>query len=48
MKWGINYYLTKTAHKEYNDYITRKLDELGIDLEFRKRKLDYFVRFNNR
>ncbi len=35
-------------YKEYNDYITRKLDELGIDIEFRKRKFDHFVWFNNR
>ena len=28
--------------KEYNNYITRKLDELGITLEFRKRKFDLF------
>lgn len=35
-------------YKEYNDYITRKLDELGIALDFRKRKFDHFVWFNNR
>lgn len=35
-------------YKDYNDYITRKLDELGIDIEFRKRKFDHFVWFNNR
>lgn len=35
-------------YKEYNNYITRKLDELGITLEFRKRKFDHFVWFNNR
>ncbi|MDE6013777.1 MAG: hypothetical protein K2G50_02395, partial [Anaeroplasmataceae bacterium] len=35
-------------YKEYNDYITRKLDELGIMLDFRKRKFDHFVWFNNR
>ncbi len=35
-------------YKEYNDYITRKLDELGITVEDRKRKFDYFVWYNNR
>lgn len=35
-------------YKEYNDYISRRLDELGIDIEFRKRKFDHFVWFNNR
>ena len=35
-------------YKEYNDYITRKLDELGITIEYRKRKFDHFVWFNNR
>lgn len=35
-------------YKEYNDYITRKLDELGINTAFRKRKFDHFVWFNNR
>jgi len=35
-------------YKEYNDYITKKLDELGINIEFRKRKFDHFVWFNNR
>ena len=35
-------------YKKYNNYITRKLDELGITLEFRKRKFDHFVWFNNR
>jgi len=35
-------------YKEYNNFITRKLDELGITLEFRKRKFDHFVWFNNR
>lgn len=35
-------------YKEYNDYITRKLDELGITVEFRKRKFDLFVWYKNR
>ncbi|HHU80046.1 MAG TPA: hypothetical protein GXZ35_01760 [Acholeplasmataceae bacterium] len=41
--WKVNY-----KYREYNDYLTRKLYELGIDLEFRKRKFDHFVWFNNR
>ena len=35
-------------YKAYNDYITRKLDELGITVEFRKRKFDLFVWYKNR
>lgn len=42
-KWqdGFNY-------KAYNDYITRKLDELCITVEYRKRKFDHFVWYKNR
>lgn len=35
-------------YKAYNDYITRKLDELGITVEHRKRKFDHFVWYKNR
>lgn len=35
-------------YTKYNDYITKKLDELGIILDYRKRKFDHFVWFNNR
>lgn len=35
-------------YKSYNDYITKKLDELNIKLEFRKRKFDHFIWYNNR
>lgn len=35
-------------YKAYNDYITRKLDELGITVEHRKRKFDHFVWYRNR
>lgn len=35
-------------YKSYNDYLTRKLDELGINVPFRKRKLDHYIWFNNR
>lgn len=35
-------------YKAYNDYITRKLDELGITVEHRKRKFDHFVWYQNR
>lgn len=35
-------------YKEYNDYISRKLDELGITVEHRKRKFDHFVWYKNR
>lgn len=32
----------------YNDYITKKLDELNITTDFRKRKFDWFVWYKNR
>ncbi len=35
-------------YKAYNDYITKKLDELGITVEYRKRKFDWFVWYKNR
>ena len=35
-------------YRAYNDYITRKLDELGITVPFRKRKFDHFVWYKNR
>lgn len=35
-------------YEKYNDYITNKLDELGITLDFRKRKFDHFIWYNNR
>lgn len=42
-KWQDGY-----QYKEYNDYITRKLDELGITVENRKRKFDHFIWYKNR
>lgn len=42
-KWENHY-----QYKEYNDYITRKLDELGITIANRKRKFDHFVWYQNR
>lgn len=35
-------------YKAYNDYITGKLEELGITVENRKRKFDHFVWYLNR
>ena len=35
-------------YKSYNDYITRKLDELGITTKDRRRKFDHFVWYLNR
>lgn len=35
-------------YKSYNDYITKKLDELNITIKFRKRKFDRFVWSRNR
>lgn len=39
---------TSIDYKKYNDYITAKLDELGITLEHRKRKFDYYIWFKHR
>lgn len=39
---------TSIDYKKYNDYITSKLDELGITLEHRKRKFDYYIWFKHR
>ena len=35
-------------YRTYNDYITRKLDELGITIPFTKRKFDHYIWFKNR
>lgn len=35
-------------YESYNIFITKKLDELGIQVEFRKRKFDHFVWYKNR
>lgn len=35
-------------YQAYNDYITRKLDELGITVSYRKRRFDHFVWYKNR
>lgn len=35
-------------YKSYNDYITKKLDEIGITVENRKRKFDHYIWFKNR
>lgn len=35
-------------YEDYNNYITNKLDELGITIKHRKRKFDHFIWFNNR
>ena len=42
-KWQNHY-----QYREYNDYITKKLDELGITVANRKRKFDHFVWYKNR
>lgn len=42
-KWQNHY-----QYQEYNDYISRKLDELGITVTNRKRKFDHFVWYKNR
>lgn len=42
-KWRV-----KTDYKSYNDYITRKLDELKITTKYRRRKFDHFVWYLNR
>lgn len=38
----------KFLYKDYNDFITRKLDELNISIDHRKRKFDHFIWHKNR
>lgn len=47
-KSDIQRWVDSYNYKAYNDYITRKLDEYGINVPFRKRKFDHFVWFKNR
>ena len=35
-------------YKAYNDYVTSKLNELNINVPFRKRKFDHYIWFSNR
>lgn len=42
-KWQDGY-----QYKSYNDYITKKLNELGITVENRKRKFDHYIWYKNR
>lgn len=44
----INKWVDSYDYKSYNDYLTKKLDELGITVPFRKRKLDHYIWLNNR
>lgn len=44
----IQHWVDTYDYKSYNDYITNKLDELGITIPFRKRKFDHFIWFKNR
>ena len=39
---------SKYNYEEYNNYITKKLDELNITVAYRKRKFDHFVWYKNR
>lgn len=47
-KGQIQRWQKRFEYKEYNDYITRKLDELGITTPNRKRKFDHFIWYLNR
>lgn len=44
----IQKWMNTFSYQEYNDFITKKLDELGITVPFRKRKFDHFVWYKNR
>ncbi len=44
----INKWQNMRNYESFNDYITTKLDELGITLDYRRRKFDIFVWWNNR
>lgn len=47
-KGQIQRWQNRFEYKKYNDYITRKLDELGITTPNRKRKFDHFIWYKNR
>lgn len=42
-KWQDNF-----EYKKYNDFINKKLDELGINIDFRKRKFDHYIWYKNK
>lgn len=42
-RWQSNF-----EYGSYNDYITNKLNELGVTTSYRKRKFDHFVWYKNR
>lgn len=44
----INNWQKNFCYNEYNNYITRKLDEIGITIDNRKRKFDHFIWYQNR
>ena len=47
-KAEIQHWKNSIDYKTYNDYITKKFNELNITIKFRKRKFDHFVWFQNR
>ena len=47
-KSNIQHWVDTYDYKSYNDFITKKLDELGITIPFRKRKFDHFIWYKNR
>ena len=47
-KGRIKHWQSRFQYGSYNDYITGKLDELGITTPHRKRKFDHFVWYKNR
>lgn len=46
--WKIQTWQRTYNYQAYNNYITRKLDELEITVPYRKRKFDHFVWYKNR
>lgn len=47
-KGQIQRWQDRFEYRNYNDYITNKLDELGITIPGRKRKFDHFIWYKNR
>lgn len=47
-KYSIEKWRESFDYGNYNNYITRKLDELNITVDYRKRKFDHFVWYKNR
>lgn len=47
-EYRIDKWRTSFNYREYNNYISQKLDELNITVAYRRRKFDHFIWYKNR